>query len=126
MSERIDLRSGEEIRDWARENEFDIVDLESEDTPRFFQRKFTPQPGPIVLFGVEHAYYTDNGRPMVSVKRVFRASSAEEALQQYLLEPKERSCGRAEQQVSFKLYVRPGGGQREAISVTKLDDDQFF
>lgn len=123
MSEHIDLHSGEEIRDWMRKNGFDIVRVESEDAPRFFQPRFTPTSGTTFLFSIEHTYCTDEGRPMVSVKRMFRATSAEDALQQYLLEGKERLCGRGEQQVGFKLHVKPGSSDKETITVVKREGD---
>jgi hypothetical protein len=118
MSERIELHSGEEIRDWAKRNGFDVVDLDP-GAPRFFQPMFTPVAGPMLLFSVEHTYLTNQGFPMVSVKRTFRATSAEDALIQYLREPKDRSAGQGEHSVGFIAHTKPGSGDREAIIVSK-------
>jgi hypothetical protein len=119
MSERIDLRSGQEIRDWISKNGVDIVNLDS-DAPRFLQPKFMPSPGPMLLFAVEHTYLTTEEKAMVSLRRAFRATSAEDALQQYLREPKERSFGRGDQMVGFTLHDKPGRGDREALTVVKV------
>ena len=118
MSERIKLDNGQQIRDWASTNGFDVVSLES-DAPRFFQPRFTAGPGPMSLFNVEHTYLADASRPMVSLKRVFRATSAEDALQQYLREPKERVGGEAEGRVGFRLHLKAGATEGETIAVTK-------
>jgi len=45
MSERIRLDSGEQIRDWASKNGFDVVSFDS-DAPRFFQPGSRPVPAP--------------------------------------------------------------------------------
>ena len=119
MSEKIDLQSGEEIREWAGKTGFDVVSLES-DAPRFFQPSFTPAPGPLALFVVEHTFNASPGQPMVSVKRFFRVTSAEGALLQYLREPKERSAGTDETGVVFRVHMKPGTFGGEAIKVTKV------
>ena len=119
MSEKIDLHSGEEIRDWTSKIGFDVVNLES-DAPRFFQPRFAPTPGPMALFTVEHTFFAGPGQPMVSVKRFFRSTSAEEALQQYLQEPKERSAGTEEQGLGFRVHMKPGATGGEAIKVAKV------
>jgi hypothetical protein len=119
MSERIDLHSGEEIRDWADKNGFDVVNLES-DAPRFFQPRFMPAAGPMVLFAVEHTFFARPDQPLVSVKRFFRSASAEGALQQYLQEPKERSAGTDEQGLGFRVHMKPGATGGEAIRVAKV------
>jgi hypothetical protein len=118
MSERLSLRKGDEIRDWANKNGFDVVSFDP-DAPRFFQPRFTPATGPMFLFDVEHTYLGDQGKQMVSVKRVFRATTAEDALQQYLREPKERSAGSAEEKVGFRLHLKAGATEGETITVTK-------
>jgi len=56
---------------------------------------------------------------VVSLKRVFRATSAEDALQQYLREAKERSGGTAEEKVGFRLHLKAGATGAETISVTR-------
>ena len=122
MSERIILGTGSEIREWAAKNGFDVVDLES-DGPRFFQPRFVPTPGPMLLFTVEHTYFTNDGQPMVSVKRIIRSASAEDALYQYFREPKERSAGEAEHLVSFKTHAKPGDCDNESITVIKHAGD---
>jgi hypothetical protein len=119
MSEKIDLHSGEEIRDWTSKNGFDVVNLES-DSPRFFQPRFTPTPGPMALFAVEHTFFAGPSQPVVSVKRFFRSTSAEGALQQYIQEPKERSAGADEHGLVFRLHLKPGATNGEAIGVSKL------
>jgi hypothetical protein len=119
MSEKIDLQSGDEIRDWAGKTGFDVVSMES-DAPRFFQPRFTPTPGPLALFTVEHTFNAGPGQPMVSVKRFFRVTSAEAALQQYLREPKERSAGTDETGVGFRVHLKPGTNSGEAIKVVKV------
>lgn len=118
MSEQLELHGGWEIRDWAKKNGFDVVNLES-DAPRFFEARFTPTPGPMLLFSVEHTYFASERQPMVSVMQYFRATSAEDALQQYLREPKERSFGSAEQRVGFRVHMKPGATDSEAIAVVK-------
>jgi hypothetical protein len=118
MSEQLELRSGSEIRDWAKKNGFDVVNLES-DAPRFFQPRFTPMPGPMLLFSIEHTYLTKDGQPMVSVNRIIRSTSAEDALYQYFQEPKERSSGSAEYSVGFRVHMKPGANDNEAIVVIK-------
>lgn len=118
MSERIRLDGGVQIRDWAARNGFDVVSFDS-DAPRFFQPRFTPGPGPMLLYDVEHTYLTASGQPMVTVKRTFRATSAEDALQQYLRESKDRSAGNAEGAVGFKLHLKAGAAENEAVSVAK-------
>ena len=118
MSDRVGLKNGEEIRDWASKNGFDVVNLDS-DGPRFFQSRFTPTSGPLVLFSVEHAYLTKDSQPMVSLKRLIRSTSAEDALYQYFQEPKERSAGSAEHMVAFRIHLKPGATDNEAITVVK-------
>ena len=56
---------------------------------------------------------------MVSVKRVIRSTSAEDALYQYLKEPKEHSAGNAEYSVGFKVHIKPGANDNETITVVK-------
>jgi hypothetical protein len=118
MSELIRLDGGKQIRDWASKNGFDVVSFDS-DAPRFFQPRFTAGPGPLVLFDVEHAYLGEAGHPVVSLKRVFRATSAEDALQQYLREAREKSAGTAEDKVGFTLHLKAGATEAETISVTR-------
>jgi hypothetical protein len=118
MSEQINLRSGEEIRDWAKKNGFDVVNLES-DAPRFFQPRFTPTSGPLLLFSVEHIFLTKEGQPMVSVKRVIRSISADDALYQYFQEPREHSAGSDEYSVGFRIHMKPGSNDNEVIAVVK-------
>jgi hypothetical protein len=118
LSEKIDLGSGEEIRDWTSKAGFDVVNLES-DAPRFFQPSFAPASGPVDLYTVEHTFFAGPGQPMVSVKRFLRSTSAEGALQHYLQEPRERSGGTDEQTLGFRLYMKPGANSGEAIRVAK-------
>ncbi len=122
MSERVDLHSGDEIRDWAKRHGYDVVSLDPS-APRFFEPRFTPEPGPMLLFALEHTYMTGEGRPMVTVKRAFRATSAEDALLQYLREPKDRSSGQGEQRVGFTLHTKPGSGDREAVTVIRAQGE---
>jgi hypothetical protein len=119
MSEKIDLNNGEEIRDWTNKIGFDVVNLES-DAPRFFQPRFAPTPGPMSLFMVEHTFFASPSQPAVSVKRIFRSTNAEGALQQYLQEPRERSSGTDEQGLGFKVHMKPGATGGEAIRVAKV------
>jgi hypothetical protein len=119
MSEKIVLHSGEEITDWTEKIGFDEVNLES-DAPRFFQPRFTSPPGPLFLFSVEHTFFAGPGQPAVSVKRTFRSSNAEDALQQYLREPKERTAGTDEQSVGFRVHLKPGATGSETISVARI------
>ncbi len=119
MSEKIDLQNGEEIREWTKKIGFDEVNLES-DAPRFFQPRFAPAPGPLTLFTVEHTFFAGTGQPMVSVRRFFRSTSAEGALQQYLQEPKDRSGGTDEQGLGFKVHLKPGATSGESIKVAKV------
>jgi hypothetical protein len=116
MSEHLELHGGPEIRDWIGENGFDIIDIDP-DAPRFFQPRFTPEAGPFLLFGVQHTYLMGSGQPLVSLQRSFRATSAEDALRQYLHEPRERSSGLTEQRVGFELHVRPGTSDDETVIV---------
>ena len=118
MSEQISLYNGREIRDWIEKNGFDVLSPES-GAPRFFQPRFTPAAGPTYLFSVEHTYSSGDGQPMISVDRVFRATSAEDALQQYLRESKGRFHGTGEERVGFRLHLKPGSADREAIAVVK-------
>ena len=119
MSERIELRNGQQIRDWATQNGFDVVNLDP-DAPRFFQTKFIPTPGPMQLFSIEHNFLTADAQPMVTLKRIVRATAAEDALYQYFREPKERSAGNYEYRVGFAIHTKPGVTDREAIIVTKM------
>ncbi len=118
MSETISLHTGQEIRQWMEKTGFDVVASES-DGPRFFQPRFMPGAGPQLLFTVEHTFSSEKGSPLVTVKRAFHATSAEDALQQYLREPKDRSSGTAEAIVAFSLLSKPGSTDREAVLVTK-------
>ena len=79
MSEHLELRNSQEIRDWIDSNNYDVIDLDQE-APRFFQPKFTMTPGPMQIFGVQHTYLKDDEQPLVSVQRSFMAMSAEDAL----------------------------------------------
>jgi hypothetical protein len=99
-------------------NGFDVVNADS-DGPRFFQPRFMPGAGPQLLFNVEHTFFADEKLPVVSVKRTFRATSAEDALLQYLREPKQRSNGDGEALVAFSLHAKPGSTARESIVVGK-------
>jgi hypothetical protein len=119
MSERISLPNAQEIREWGKNNGFDEVNLES-DSPRFFQQKFTATPGPQLLFMIEHVFKTAEGQPLVSVKRVLRATTAEDALHQYFQEPRERTGGNEEYSVGFKVHAKPGAGGNETITVMKM------
>jgi len=118
MSENISLHSGPEIRLWMEKNGFDVVNADS-DGPRFFQPRFMAGAGPQLLFFVEHTFFADERLPIVSVKRTFRATSAEDALLQYLREPKERSNGSGEGLVAFSVHAKPGSTGRESIVVGK-------
>ena len=121
MSERIVLRSGGEIREWVRNNSFDIVDIDS-DSPKFFQSRFTPSPGPTLLFTVEHTYLTEDRKPLVTLKRSIRSTNAEDGLLQYLREPAERSAGDAEHKVGFKIHMKPGASEEEIITVATVNN----
>ena len=116
MSEHLELQSSKEIRDWIDKNGFDIVNLDSE-APRFFQPKYTVAVGPMHIYGIQHTYLTNEGHPLVSVQRSFSAPDAEDAFQQYLQEPKERSFGGGEERVGFKLYMKPGAWENETVSI---------
>ncbi len=118
MSEHINLPNGPEIRLWMENNGFDIVAADS-DGPRFFQPRFMPGAGPQLLFSVEHTFFGEGGTPLVSVRRAYRATSAEEALLQYLREPKDKSSGTGEAAVGFSLPSKPGTTDGEAIVVAK-------
>ncbi len=121
MSDRIDLRDGQQIREWATKNGFDVVSLDSE-APRFFGAIFTASDGPALLFSVEHSFLTTGAQPTVTLKRIVRAVSAEDALYQYFREPRERSSGNSEFRVGFTTHARPGATDGEAIMVAKLPD----
>ena len=121
MSDRIDLRNGQQISEWATKNGFDIVSFDS-DAPRFFGVGFVPSAGPALLFSVEHSFLTSGAQPMVTLKRIVRAASAEDALYQYFREPKERSSGNFEFRVGFTTHAKPGATDCEAIVVAKLSD----
>ena len=118
MSETVNLHTGQEIKLWMEKTVFDVVASDS-DGPRFFQPRFMPGARPQLLFTVEHTFSSDQGSPLVTVKRAFRATSAEDALQQYLREAKDRSSGTAEAVVAFSLLSKPGSTDREAVLVTK-------
>ncbi len=118
MSETIGLRTGQEIRLWMEKTGFDVVAADS-DGPRFFQPRFMPGAGPQLLFSVEHTFSSEKGAPLVTLKRAYRATSAEDALLQYLREPKDRSSGTAETMVGFSLLSKPGATDRESIVVAK-------
>ncbi len=118
MSESISLRTGAEIRLWMEKTGFDVVAADS-DGPRFFQPRFMPGAGLQSLFLVEQTFSSEEGIPLVTVKRAFRATSAEDALLQYLREPKDRSSGSGEALVAFSLPSKPGMADREAITVAK-------
>ena len=120
MSDNIELRSGQQIKDWAAKNGFDVVVNPDLDAPRFFQSRSPATPGPIQLFSVEHSFLKTDTKPMVTLRRVFRASSADDALYQYFREPKERSAGNDEYNVGFTLHVKPGTVENESILVAKL------
>ena len=122
MSEHLELRNSQEIRDWIDSNRYDVVDLDLE-TPRFFQPKFTMTPGPMQIFGVQHTYLKDDEQPIVSVQRSFMATSAEDALRQYLRESKERSLVRNEERVGFRLYMKAGSWDYEVINVFTESDE---
>jgi len=118
MSEHLELRNSQEIRDWINRNSYDVVNLDSE-SPRFFQPRFTVASGPMQMFGVQHTYLQDDEQPIVSLQRSFRAISAEDALRQYLRESKERSSGMGEDRVGFRLYMKAGSRDYETIKVFK-------
>ena len=119
MSERIELANGQQIRGWATKNGFDVVNLDPE-APRFFDARFTPTPGAVQLFSVEHSYLTADGKPMITLKRVVRAATAEDALYLYFREPKERSAGDEEYRVGFAVHSKPVATDREMMVVAKL------
>ena len=121
MSEKIVLKSGKDIRDWAQNNSFDVVDVDF-GSPRFFQARFTPTAGPMLLFAVEHTYFTDDGKPLVTVRRVLRSTDAEGALHQYLYGARDQSAGAGEYAVGFKTHMRPGASDGEAISLVRQLD----
>ena len=120
MSEKIELSSGQQIQDWSEKNGFGVIVNADPDAPRFFQGRAPVTPGPIQLYSVEHSFMNTDVQPMVTVKRIFRASSAEDALYQYYREPKERSAGNREDRVGFALNSKPGSWANEAILVAKL------
>lgn len=122
MAEHLELRNSQEIKDWISKNSYDIVNLDSE-APHFFQPRFTVASGPMQIFGVQHTYLKNDGYPMVSVQRSFRATSAEDALRQYLRESKERSLGGSEERVGFRLYMKAGSWDYEAINVFTESDE---
>ncbi len=117
MSDKIELRNGQQIREWASRNGFDVLVAPDPDAPRFFEPRSTAG-GPLELYSVEHRFQNGN-QTIVTLKRVIRASSAEDALYQYFREPKERSAGNYEYRVGFVLSVKPGTTDGEAISVAK-------
>jgi hypothetical protein len=119
MSEKIDLKNSTEIRDWIQKNGFDVVSLES-DSPRFFQPRFTPSPGPLLLYKVEHTFLLSKAQPTVSVQQNIRAASAEDALFRYLQEPKEHATGSAEYHLGFTVHHKPGTTDFETISISRL------
>jgi len=121
MSERIELRNGKQIREWATKSGFNVVNLEPE-APRFFEPRFIPTSGPMLLFSLEHTFLTGDGKPMVTLQRILRAAAAEDALHQYFREPKERSSGNYEYRVGFALHTKPGDTESESIVVTKMPD----
>lgn len=122
MTEQITLQSSWEIRDWIQKNGFDVVSLES-DAPRFFHSKFTPSPGPQMLFKIEHTYLLAKGQPMITVKQNIRAANAEDALYRYLQGPKEHSTGNDEHYLGFVMHLKPGSSDQENISVIRLSPE---
>jgi hypothetical protein len=122
MSEYIELKNSLEIRDWVNSNSYDIVSIDSE-APRFFQPRFMVTPGQMQIFGVQHTFLKDDKNPLVSLQRSFRATSAEDALRQYLQESKERSFGGGEERVGFKLFIKAGSWDYETINVFKETEE---
>lgn len=75
----------------------------------FISYELVPKPGPKAFYGVQHFFSTTGGDPLVCLQRVFTASDAEEALQQYLMEPAERAFGRGDQYISFESVCNAWG-----------------
>jgi hypothetical protein len=121
MSEKIELRNGKQIREWTTRSGYDVVNLDP-DAPRFFEPRFTTTAGPMLLFSLEHTFHGLEGAPMVTLKRVLRATTAEDALFLYFREPKERSSGNYEYRVGFALHTKPGETENESIVVAKMPD----
>jgi hypothetical protein len=121
MSEKISLNNSEEIKKWALQNGFDTVNLDL-DAPRFFQSRMPQGSGSMALFSIEHIFLNKDNKPVVSLKRVIRSISAEDALYQYMKESSERRSGKDEFSVGFKTYLKPGYSDSEAIKVARLID----
>jgi len=129
MSEYIELNSGKEIRQWEETNPPNTVEEKTIlGNMTFTSHELVPKPGPKYFYGVQHFFYTTDGDPLVCLQRVFEASDAEEALQQYLIEPAERAFGKGDQYISFKVYLTPWAYEEQEIRVLKLAEgtDHFI
>ena len=122
MADQIILESGESIAKWEQAN--CPVRPKGE---RAWQGigssgyKLLDKPGKRALYGVKHFFYSSGGDILVGLERIFKAYSAEEALQQYLTEPSKRQSGRGDRHVSFKVYAYPASYKHQKIKVDKVE-----
>lgn len=123
MSEFIELKNAKEIRQW-REAHRPETGMKVESLREILEAPKTSheldkQSEESTYYGVQHLLYTSGGEALICLQRVFLAKDAEEALQQYIFEAAERSSGRGEQYISFKLYD-DFNYEPQKISVIKL------
>ena len=131
------LRSATEVRDWMQHNPppvpiggtkvLTIEELEQLDESEPDSCGSPADSANQRLFGVEHSIYTVNGWMITTLRRVYQASSAEEALSEYLYGPSYHQSGRGVQCVGF-IMREDWRYEMQEIEVYELapDTDCFF
>ena len=101
MSEYITLESPSEIDNWIDQNHStyyphgDGKGMTLQELLECTEENQSDQlPDGMLYFGVKHTVFAADGRPLVTVERVFAAKNAEEALAGYVFGPTKHVSGR--------------------------------
>lgn len=102
------LKTAKEIREWMSTQTPPVTELHAY-TPRElhamdFSKPSRKVPDDGQYYGVVHILHTADGCPLITLRRVYIAKNADEALRWYLFGPSRHPSGRGEECVDVTLW----------------------